>query len=70
MPTPVPKPCRGRPRLGRELALALAFKLVLLTALWFVLFRPRPDMARPEVADLFAPAPQSSVYLEQSNDRR
>lgn len=54
-------PSPGRSRLGREIALALAFKVVILTALWFAVFRPVPEAPKAAVADLFAgPAPHST----------
>lgn len=40
-------------RLGREIALALTFKVVLLTALWWAVFRPQPGHVKPDAADIF-----------------
>ncbi len=39
--------------------MALAFKIVLLTALWWAVFRPQPGHVKPDVADLFGNPPLS-----------
>ncbi|CAL1240174.1 cytochrome oxidase putative small subunit CydP [Candidatus Methylocalor cossyra] len=68
---PTPRHCPHRsPRLGRELALALVFKVVLLTILWLALFRPDPHRSRPSVEELFARSPASSTQLENYNGIR
>ena len=59
-----------RPRLGREIAIALAFKAVLLTALWFAVFRPDPRQPKPQVSDLFQPKPIPSIHQEKTHDVR
>ena len=50
---------RGGRRFGIEFALIIAGKLILLTALWFICFRPhpRPDTSPAAIAQhLLAPA--------------
>lgn len=54
-----------------EISLALALKVVLLTALWFAVFRHPPDAPKAQVADLFAPArPAPTLYQEHSRHVR
>mgnify|MGYP006295817197 CR=1 FL=1 len=57
-------PAAGRSRLGREIALALTFKLILLTALWFLVFKPNPAVPKATVTDLFAVPSLTSSHPE------
>lgn len=59
----------GRHRLRFEIAAVLAFKVVVLWALWFLVFRHDPAVPRPQVAELFTPA-HVSADLEKSHDIR
>jgi hypothetical protein len=54
----------ARPRLRRELGLALAFKIAALAALWLAFFRHDPNVPRPDRADVFAPRPLTSIQQE------
>jgi hypothetical protein len=59
----------SRHGLRREIGAALVFKVVVLWALWFLVFRHDPAVQRPTVAELFTPAP-SSASLEKAHDVR
>lgn len=48
-----------------EIGLALAFKVLVLWALWFAVFRHDPAASKPSVAELFTPT-QASAELERS----
>jgi hypothetical protein len=59
----------GRHGLRWEIAAVLAFKVVALWALWFLVFRHDPAVQKPSVAELFAPPP-ASAQLEKNHDIR
>ena len=54
----------ARPNLGREIALALGLKVLLLMALWWAFFKPQPGVTKPDVADLFTPGTPPSAQQE------
>lgn len=70
MPNPIANARQGRLRLGQEIALALTFKVVLLVALWFALFRPHPNVPKPDRADLFNHGAMPSIHQENNNHVR